>query len=235
MSESSTMPPDDALPHGTASNRIAERLRDRILSGDLKPGARVRQEVIAAEFGASRIPVRGALRILEADGLITIKANSGAWVSQFSLAECEEIYRIRELIEPMLVQLSRPNLRPEDLDRLDQLCTLMEREGDTRAFVRLDREFHDLTFSGAETIVLAEIEQRLWNMTQPYRLAFTRLVTMQGLSVIHEEHRMMARALRAGDDEHVALVLNSHIRRTRAQLAEHPEVFDQTRSSRAGT
>ena len=61
---------------------IAQRLHDEILNGDLAPGTRLRQEEIAERFGSSRLPVRDALRRLEADGLVTIVSNSGAWVSK---------------------------------------------------------------------------------------------------------------------------------------------------------
>jgi DNA-binding GntR family transcriptional regulator len=70
------------------SGRVADALRDEILHGRMAPGARIRQEEIAARLGVSRVPVREALRILEADGLVTLVANTGAWVAHLSLAEC---------------------------------------------------------------------------------------------------------------------------------------------------
>ena len=73
--------------HGTTSRRVANELRAEILGGRMPPGTRIRQEEIAAQLGASRVPVREALRILEADGLVTLVANTGAWVSTISLAE----------------------------------------------------------------------------------------------------------------------------------------------------
>src|SRR4051794_18101373 len=92
----------DLLTHGGAGTRIASELREAILTGEYAPGDRVRQEDLADRHGASRVPVREALRMLESEGLVTLVANTGAWVSRVSLAECEEIYRIRERIEPLL-------------------------------------------------------------------------------------------------------------------------------------
>ncbi|HAM26782.1 MAG TPA: GntR family transcriptional regulator, partial [Microbacteriaceae bacterium] len=111
---------------GSAGHRIATRLREAILTGAYAPGARIRQEDLAEEFGASRLPVREALRILESDGLITLVANTGAWVAHLSLAECEEMYQIRERIEPLLLRYSMPNLSPETLDRLEELADEMQ-------------------------------------------------------------------------------------------------------------
>ena len=93
---------------GDASHRIAERLRADILRGVYPPGTRLLQENIADQFSASRIPVREALRMLQADGLVTLVANTGARISQLTLAECEELYQIRERVEPLLLRYSIP-------------------------------------------------------------------------------------------------------------------------------
>lgn len=214
--------------HGNASRRIADGLRAAILSGELPPGSRIRQEEVAARYGASRIPVRGALNILQSDGLVTLVANAGAWVAQLNLAECEEAYQLREQIEPLLLRASRPGLTVEQLDRMADLAARMERAATPEEFLRLDREFHDLSYSGAETVVLADIVYRLWNMTQQYRLAFFRLFDQQGSEIVHDEHRMLVRALREGDDDQAGLVMRGHIRRTRLALAQHPELFEGT-------
>jgi DNA-binding GntR family transcriptional regulator len=212
-------------PHGDTSQRIADGLRAAILAGELPPGSRIRQEEIAAQYGASRIPVRGALRILEADGLVKLIANSGAWVSQFNLAECEEFYQIREQVEPLLLSASLPGLTEQTFDRLSRLAEEMARTDSAEEFLRLDREFHSLSYSGAHTVVLHEIVERMWNMTQHYRLMFTEVFLQQRDSVVHDEHRMLVRALRENDAEQAGLVARSHIRRTRLQLAQHPELF----------
>jgi DNA-binding GntR family transcriptional regulator len=211
---------------GNASNRIADGLREAILRGELPPGSRIRQEEVAAQYGASRIPVRGALRILESQGLVNLIANSGAWVTRFSLAECEEMYRMRERIEPLLLRYSIPELSPETIEKILGLTHAMEVAQDADAFLQLDREFHFLTYSGASTIVLGGTVERLWNTTHVYRRAFTFLLDAPSMAIAHDEHRMLARALQAGDEDQAELVLACHIRRTRQQLARHPDVFE---------
>jgi DNA-binding GntR family transcriptional regulator len=101
---------------GDAGARIAERIRGGILEGEYPPGTRIRQEDVAERFGASRVPVREALRILEHEGLVTLVANTGAWVAELTLAQCEEIYQMRERLEPLLLRFSAPGLTREDLD-----------------------------------------------------------------------------------------------------------------------
>jgi len=210
---------------GVASERIATLMREAILRGDYLPGARIRQEDVARQHGASRLPVRDAFRILEADGLVTIVANSGAWVTRLSLAECDEVYQIRERLEPLLLRMSLPGLGPADLDRLDELAARMHASGDVGEFLVLDREFHLLSYSGATTSMLGETVQRLWNTTQHYRRAFTAQLDPRGNRIVHDEHHMLASAIRAGDADDAERVLGGHIRRTRLTLSQHPEVF----------
>src|SRR6185312_14910980 len=100
--------------------------RAAILDGSYGPGERIRQEDVAARSGASRIPVREALRMLQAEGLVTLVANSGAWVTRLTLAECAELYQIRERLEPLLLRASLPSLDGGAIARMTELAEAME-------------------------------------------------------------------------------------------------------------
>lgn len=215
---------------GAAGARIADALRARILGGELGPGDRIRQEPLAASLGASRALVREALRILEADGLVTTVANTGSWVARLSQDECDEIYSIRERLEPLLLRRSMPRLGPARIERLATLAEEIERVQDVEHFLRLDRRLHLLSYEGAETAVLGDTVHRLWNTTQHYRRAFALLMQPEDLRTLHDEHHLLVRAVRDGDAEDAERVLAGHIRRTRLQLAHHPSVFDDPRS-----
>jgi DNA-binding GntR family transcriptional regulator len=215
-----------SIPRSGAGTRIAAELRQAILDGQYAPGARVRQEDLAGQHGASRLPVREALRILESEGLVTLVANTGAWVSQLSLTECQEMYQIRERIEPLLLRYSIPNLSPEQVDRLEALADAMESSSDVEQFLRLDREFHLTSYTAADTTVLAEMVEQLWNRTQHYRRAFTRVFRSVGDRSAHHDHHLMVHAIRRDDLDEAERVLHDHIRRTRLELARHPDVFE---------
>ena len=214
-----------ASRHGITGQRIASELKAAILDGTYAPGARIRQEDVAERFGASRLPVREALRMLEADGLVTLVANTGAWISHLSLAECQELYQIRERIEPLLLRYSLPGLSTEVLGRLQHLADDMEAGSDVGTFLHVDREFHLLTYTGATTLILGDTVNRLWNSTQHYRRAFTLLLGPEGDPTVHYEHQLLVGALRRGDSEGAESVLAGHIRRTRIELSKHPELF----------
>jgi DNA-binding GntR family transcriptional regulator len=226
-----------------ASQRIAGALREEILGGRYLPGERIRQEDIAARYGASRIPVREALAVLAAEGLVTLVANAGAWVTRLSAAECAEAYLIRERLEPLLLRMSLPLLDEAAIDRMGELATEMEEAvgqdggsgtlGGTAsagvdAFLRADREFHLASYAAADEGETGRIIHRMWNTTQHYRREFSRRAAVgdgTGLVVTHMEHRLLVDCARRRDPDDAERVLVTHIRRTRLELARHPEIF----------
>jgi DNA-binding GntR family transcriptional regulator len=220
-------PGPGSADHGVASSRIADALRAAILDGSYRPGERIRQEDVAARSGASRIPVREALRLLQAEGLVTLVANSGAWVARLTLAECAEVYQIRERLEPLLLRASLPGLDEATLGRLADLAEAMERPGGgVDAFLRADREFHLASYSAATPGETSAIIGRMWNTTQHYRREFTKLAARQAsLGATHLEHRLLLDCLRRADADDAERVLVMHIRRTRLELSRHPEIF----------
>lgn len=210
---------------GEGGRLIAEQLRVAIRRGDYAPGDRIVQEELAERFGASRLPIRDAIRILELDGLITVVANKGAWISRRSLAECEEFYRMREHLEPLLLAYSMPRLSIATLNRMQDLAEELETSQDQEVFLRLSRQFHELSYSGATTSLLAATVQRLWNATELYRHAFTRFNAPEGDKSVHWEHRLLVGALFRQDVAEAQLLLESHIRRTRLSITNHAELF----------
>ena len=216
---------DPGYRDNVASHRIADSLRTAILGGSYLPGERIRQEDVAARSGASRIPVREALRMLVSEGLVTLVANSGAWVTKLSMSECVETYLIRERLEPLLLRTSMPNLGDDAAGRLGELAAEMEAGAGLDAFLRADREFHLSSYAGAASSEMWQIIHRMWNTTQHYRREFTRLAMADGLSVTHLEHRLLLDCIRRQDPDDAERVLITHLRRTRLELEKHPEIF----------
>ncbi|MDQ4214694.1 GntR family transcriptional regulator [Microbacterium capsulatum] len=213
--------------HGATGAMLADALREAILDGRYAPGERIRQDELAESHGISRLPVREALRMLESEGLVTVVANTGAWVSELSLAECEEMYRMRERLEPLLLGLNVPLLDEALIDRLAELAELMERTDDVEEFLRLDWEFHLSSVSVAPTSVLGDTVVSLWNRTQHYRRAVSRLFSAEGDRRIHYDHRLIVGALRGRDAVEAEQMLAAHVRRSRLELLQHPEVFSR--------
>jgi len=214
-----------ATPHGETGARIAVGLRDAILSGEYTPGERIRQDALAQRTGASRLPVREALRMLEAEGLVTLVANTGAWVSSLSVEECAELYEMRERLEPLALRMNTPLVSAAEVEHLEALADGMEAATDVETFLRLDREFHLSCLRCTNTIVLGDTVESLWNRTQHYRRAVTRRFFADGDRSVHHDHHLIVGALRRRDADEAEQVLARHIRRSRLELLQHPEAF----------
>ncbi len=208
-----------------ASQRIAAYLRAEILSGRIGPGERIRQEDVAARLGASRLPVREALRILEAEGLTEHTVNKGARVPSLSQREVDILYRIRERVEPLALTEGLRHVTAAHVDRLADLEARIEAGTDVGEFLALDREFHLLTYATCDQELLTSMIVRLWNSTQHYRRAYMTITGMSQRWVVHAEHNLLIEAIRRGDPVDAERYLAGHIRRTRIELSRHPEAF----------
>jgi DNA-binding GntR family transcriptional regulator len=204
-----------------ASHRIAAHLRAEIIGGQLPPGERIMQEELAARFGSSRLPVREALRILESEGLVTLRSNSGAWVSELDRQECLDIYKIRECVEPLAIAESIPNLGITDIQRLEVIQADIDDGTNVERFLSLDRELHLLTYSGCRIEPLNAMVERFWNTTQHYRRAYTTDIGTDRRWIINAEHRLLIEAIKQVDAEGAKTIVWSHIRRTRLELTRH--------------
>ena len=212
-------------PSSVVSQRVADVLAERILSGQLAAGARIKQDDLAAEFRTSRIPVREAIRILESRGLVVLRANAGAWVISMTLRDLELSYEIRERIEPLLLAESLPAITSDDVERMAAIQDEIEANDDVERFLALDREFHWTSYGRHQAPQLAAMVARLWDTTQAYRRAYVTLTGSQGSWVIDSEHRLLLDAIRRRDHDTAGAVLALHIRRTRTALSAHPDLM----------
>src|ERR1700693_4166890 len=111
--------PETAIPRQSLTSAVADKLRDQIIRGEIGEGTQLRQDAIATQYQVSRIPVREALRQLDAEGLIAIVPNRGAVVPALSPDDIEELFAIRALLEPEVLELSIPHLLQEDFSEAE--------------------------------------------------------------------------------------------------------------------
>src|SRR5579863_4039770 len=115
------------IPRQSLAAAVVERLREKIIDGELREGEQLRQDAIAEEFQISRIPVREALSHLAAEGLITIVANRGAVVSALSPEEIAQIFETRAALECYMLRLAIPNSTEDDFHRAEEILRDYER------------------------------------------------------------------------------------------------------------
>ena len=207
------------------SERVADRLRRSILDGEIRPGTRLLQTDVADALGTSRLPVREALRMLAAEGLLELEANKGARVPKLDAAEVTLLYRMRERLEPLALIESLPNLGPDAIARLRDIQARITADAELRDFLALDREFHMLTYSGCSSEHLMVLVRRFWNSTQHYRRAFMEVSGSGRRWVVDAEHNLIIDALERRDPVDAERFLEGHIRRTRTELLAHAELF----------
>ena len=207
-----------------ASERVAAALRQAILDGQIKPGEWIRQEEIAERFGASRLPVRDALRILAAEGLTEHEPNRGARVPLLSSHEVSVIYQIRERLEPLALIESLMNLTDAHLAQLDELQVRIEANVSIDEFLSLDREFHLLTYAGCQLGQINSVVTRLWNSTQYYRRVYMTTGQAGRMWIVNSEHRLLLDAVARRDPIDCERYLTGHIRRTRVELEKLPSL-----------
>jgi DNA-binding GntR family transcriptional regulator len=193
----------------TLAERAALALRELVHDGVLLPGQPIRQAAIAQKLGISRVPVREALKNLQADGLVEAAPTGGFVVTRLSSDELSQIYVMRRLLETEL--LRRITTVPDaEFAALHELNERMSEHIDhpTRELRRLNQEFHFRMFrlSGL-THIVAETA-RLWNKTAPYRLVYSaeRAARVR----IVADHRNLIDALRRGDADGLIQHMNDH-------------------------
>ena len=109
---------------------------------------------------------------------------------------------------------------------IEALSIEIENGEDIETFLRLDREFHLLTYQASEMPSLNTMVERFWNTTQHYRRAYTKLLGSEKRWIINYEHRLLVEAIKRGDTEEAERVLHGHIRRTRKELEKHRDLFE---------
>lgn len=210
------------------SNVVAAWIRNRIIDGELKPGERIRQDAVAKACGTSRIPVREALNRLRNEGLVTLVSHVGARVARLDIQEVDEIYALRELIEPWVLSQSVPNLTAEHHARLHELIDDMERaagDADPSTWLERDRVFHLTSYSAAPLPRALALIESFWDRSQQYRRAYTLLPDRIELAGV--EHRLMLKTIEQYDALNSEALSRVHIRRTRLFLDEHSELFEE--------
>jgi DNA-binding GntR family transcriptional regulator len=195
----------------TAQQAAISELRDRIATGRLHPGDQILQEAIAGELGLSVVPIREALKTLEAEGQVVYAPHRGYFVARLDANELVEAYRIRDLLESEAVATAVPLLGEEEFTRLEEAIEDIDRfskVGDIVAVTAANRLFHFTFFETAALPRLVNFIRILWEATDPYRSLYFADPAHRRL--VNKEHRAIVAAAKAGDVEKTLEILRSH-------------------------
>lgn len=201
----------DPIPAHLARSVIEETLRNAILDGRLPCGTAIRQEALAQLFGVSRMPVREALRQLEAQGLLQVVQYKGAVVAPLIEDDSLETYELRQLLEDQALRLSVPLLSNEDFEEAEGYIEALEVETDFGKIGTLNRQFHQALYGKAPNKkLLALIEAGL---IEEERFLRFNLEQMNLGKLCQDDHRALLRHARANDVEACIVELQLHLQR----------------------
>ena len=201
----------DPIPAHLARSVIEETLRNAILDGRLPCGTAIRQEALAQLFGVSRMPVREALRQLEAQGLLQVVQYKGAVVAPLIEDDSLETYELRQLLEAQALRLSVPLLSNEDFEEAEGYIEALEVETDFSKIGTLNRQFHQALYCKAPNKkLLALIEAGL---IEEERFLRFNLEQMNLGKLCQDDHRALLRHARANDVEACIAELQLHLQR----------------------
>ena len=213
------------IPRLSLTSAVADKLREKIVRGEIPEGVQLRQDAIAREFQVSRIPVREALRHLEAEGLITIIPNRGAVVSSLSSGDIEELFEMRALLECAVLRASIPHLQERAFAGAERVLQQYEEalwnEENVAKWGGLNWQFHSALYSGAARPQFLSVIRSLNYKAERYiRL---QLYLTRAMERARKEHRELLDLCRAGDVEGAVALLDRHIRFAGKSLREFVE------------
>jgi DNA-binding GntR family transcriptional regulator len=192
---------------------VYQRTRHDIVAGELAPGAPLRLHELAARNGVSMIPVREALRLLEAEGFVDILPNKGARVAPLSLEDMIDVYRTRIVLESEAIRQSVPHVTPQVITKARKLNERLGKQKDRTGFVQYEdhRAFHFTLYEPSGSRWLLRLIASVWDHTERYRRQLAPKVT--SASTVEEHERIVA-AVERRDADAAAQALQDHLRGT---------------------
>jgi DNA-binding GntR family transcriptional regulator len=200
------------LQRQTVAGMTVEALRERILRGHYPEGEPLRQDALADELGVSRIPVREALRQLEAEGLVTFNPHRGAIVSSLSLPDIRELFELRADIESDLLCRAMPMMTQEQLGRATDVLDEFEdalQSGEASRWGPLNWHFHSALYAPANRNFTMGLLQKLHHHSDRYFRM--QVLLAHGGSRANDEHRTIAAAVQKNDVDGACQLMRSHI------------------------
>ena len=167
----------------TREDLVADALRSGILSGAYKPGEKLDQRKIAGELGVSRTTLRGGLRTLSAEGLVTVIPRRGARVTERSIAELEELQFIRQLMEGAAARRGASRMDDLQLDSLGKILEMAENTSDVEEILALNSQFHSTIYSAFPQPVLMRHIEQFRNKAAPYNRVYLGSVNSKEIAL----------------------------------------------------
>ncbi|UJW82288.1 GntR family transcriptional regulator [Hydrogenophaga sp. SL48] len=202
-------------------DEVAARLRERIFAGELAPGSFIDEPALCSEWAISRTPLREALKVLTAEGLLRHEPRRGCFVSEITERDLDEIFPVIALLEGRCAFEAANNATDADLAALEQLHDRLQRSAKAKRIT----EYYDTNFAIHEAIILLANNRWLAQVIGDLR----KIVKLARLQQLHapgrleqslSEHMAVYAALKAHDAEGAEAAMRTHLTRQRVALRE---------------
>ena len=214
----------------TTTDYLAAALRTAIYDGQFADGEELNQVELANFFGVSRVPIREALRQLQAEGLVQNIAHHRTIVAGLTLPQILELIEMRAVLESYLLRKSAPNLDKPSLDRIRRICDETDtiRDYGSRWVVK-NWEFHRVLYGAANSPAMVEAVERIHLKIERYA---RKAGTAQRQRQAAAEHRQIFRAVQRGDHCKAATLLERHILHTGEEIRRDREAMGRRPSGK---
>jgi DNA-binding GntR family transcriptional regulator len=203
---------DGRLEIASVVDQVYGVIRERILAGDLPRGARVHQEDVAADLGVSRTPVREALRRLAAEGLIEMRTNRGARVTDLAPDDMDQPYEARLVVEPGAARLAAQRELAKPRARMRRAVAAQRRAiPDVSRTFEANREFHIALAEASGNAFLLQFIEHLWVARIGEPIYEHQAETPERMSLDADEHEQILDAIEAGDARTAESLTRRHI------------------------
>jgi DNA-binding GntR family transcriptional regulator len=201
----------EASRPATTAQQVLDNLRHGLVSGMLRPGQRVTQEDVAVRLGVSVAPVREALRVLEQEGQLVYRPRRGYFVTELRIADLEEIYELRRVLEERLARLALPELEDDVLTQVRAAAVECEAAGEAADVSRelaANRRFHFGLMECAEQPHTMRMIRLLWDSTEAYRAIYYNSPAERRRAA--KAHKRILAAVAARDADRLVAELDAH-------------------------
>ncbi|MFD8380110.1 GntR family transcriptional regulator [Streptomyces sp. NPDC059679] len=214
-------PTGKRLQQTSMQARVAEELRQMIISGELPPRSSLSEMALSETFGVSRTPIREALKQLQIEGLVEVRPRVGTFVAVPSRRELTELFQMKELLEGAAARLLAFRGGVHEVELLEANMRAADeavREGDAERYAALVHEFHDLIVKGADNSKLEAHYRTLMNQLAYARLVRTSLSRPGRLTESDSEHHRVLNLILAKDGDGAERVMREHVRMSHQAL-----------------
>jgi len=202
----------DPIGRTALAVEITNRLRQMILEGQLEPGEKINEKRLTEQFGVSRTPLREALKVLAAEGLLSLIPHRGAVITRQSDAELDEVFRVLAALEGLAGELAAEQAQDSTLQEILRLTQDLRRsfeQSDRPTYFRINQAIHKAILAAAGNETLIRSHELLAFRVQ--RARYQANLTPDRWRAAVEEHEAIAEALLARDAERCSKLMRDHL------------------------